>query len=174
MPTSNGQVGRYDIRREAVHTDHIVDEAVATAKIPDLAVTFPDKIDDPIWVYSDSASLFVNATITTTESSFGDLSFDVPAWVDAVTITAIGHFQLSNNSGGTINMQAVVEIDEDSVGAYSHSVTNNQTQLMTPTRVRSLIGVAGSTITCSLVVSVNSGSNTSNVGRMRVIVVGTR
>lgn len=174
MPVSNGQVGRYDLRREAVHSDHIVEEAVTTGKIPDLAVTFPDKIDDPFWNYSTSQRLFTNETVTTTPTSFGLLPIEVPTWVDTVTVFALGTFQISNTSGGTINAQAAAEIEEDAQGASSASVANNETVHLSVHRVRSLVGVAGSTINCSLEVSVNSGTNTSNIGNMSVVVIGAR
>ena len=113
MPVSNGQVSRYDIRRDAVHTEHIIDEAIATAKIPDLAVTFPDKIDDPIWTEVQFFDAESGATLTTTPQITASVDISVPAWVDRVSIFAIGEQQVSNTSGSTINARARLELDGD-------------------------------------------------------------
>ena len=173
-PVSNGQVGRYDIRRGAVVETTIRDNAVATAKIPDLAVTFPDKIDDPFWNHAEYKTLAHNSTVTTTLGSLGALSFDVPAWVDSVTVFAVGNFQVSNSSGGTISAFARIEILDDVPGVYTTTVPNNQTAIIPIHRAASFVGVAGSTLEVDLSASVSTGSNSTNFGTLQISVIGTR
>jgi len=174
MPTSNGQVGRYDIRREAVHTDHIVDEAVVTAKIPDLAVTFPDKIDDPVWSTTFQGRAFTNESLDTTFQTFTDITFDVPSWVDNVSVFAMGRFQITNTSGSDYTVYPGIEIEGEVRGGVSQFVPNNSTQSMMMSRVDDLIGVAGSTLAVTMEVALSAGSNSANFGIINGIVVGTR
>lgn len=175
MPDVHGNITAGDLAQGLVQEFHLRDEAVTTGKIPDLAVTFPDKIDDPIWVTTASGGDFNNETITTTPTVFGQsFSIAVPAWVDQVSVLAIGHFQLTNTSGGDVLMSCGVEIDGEVTGGFSHEAVNNQTQVMAVSRSADLIGLAGSSFTVQMECSISTGTNTSNVGRVRALVIGTR
>lgn len=175
MPTSNGQISGRDIRQDTLRTVHMKDLIVTTPKIDDLAVTFPDKIDDPIWSTAITGGLFQNATITTTLTVFGEtLTVDVPAWVDQVSIFALGIFQLTNTSGGDVLMTAGVEIAGEVQQGRSHEAVNNQTQVMSTARVANLIGVAGSSITVQMACQISTGTNTTNNGGIYGMAVGSR
>jgi len=174
VPTSNGQVTSRDIRQKAVKTIHVVDGSITTPKIPDLAITFPDKIDDPIWSTAFGDRLFSNETIDTTPTSYGSLSVDIPSWVDQIAVFALGHFQLTNTSGGDVLMSMGIEIDGEVQGGHSHEAVNNQTQVMSDARIANLIGVAGSSITVDMEVSISTGTNSSNGATINGIIVGTR
>jgi hypothetical protein len=174
MPVSNGQVGRYDIRREAVHSDHIIDDAVITAKIPDLAVTFPDKIDDPTWTLAWETEPWDGATIDTTQTEHTSATIDVPAWVDAVSILAIATLQASNVSGSTQNFTVYLQIDGSAQGGRTITVPNNSTGAVDDVEVRNLVGVAGSSFDIGVFAFSNGGSHTFNFGRAWGIAVGGR
>jgi len=174
MPTSNGQVGRFDIRQDAVHTIHVVDDAIETAKIPDMAVTFPDKIDDPIWSTTFQGRAFTNESLDTTFQTFDDITFDVPSWVDSVSVLAIGRFQITNTSGSDYTVYPGIEIEGEVQGGVTQFVANNTTEAMMMSRVDNLIGVAGSTLSVTMEVALSAGSNSANFGIINGIVVGTR
>lgn len=175
MPTSNGQVTSRDIRQNAVKTLHLLDEAVTTAKIPDLAVTFPDKIDSPIWSAAFGALLFHNVSLTTTPTVFGSVDIDIPAWVDQVAIFAVGVFQITNTSGAEVSVFPGIEIDGDVVGGQTHEIPDSSTKTVGPILdTQNSAGVAGSTITVSMEVFLSTGTNSANFGRIAGIAVGTR
>jgi hypothetical protein len=174
MPTSNGQIGRYDIRRGAVDSTKIMDEAVTTAKIPDLAVTFPDKIDDPIWSSTFYSVAFHNASLTTTETTHGTATFDAPAWVDEVSVFAVATVQMTNSSGGSQTLIFDLDIATPAGGGLNLTVPDSSTLSGSLAQVASLIGVAGSTVTVSLQTWLNTGTNSANFGIIGGIVVGTR
>lgn len=174
MPTSNGQITSRDIRQEAIKTLHIVDNAVATAKIPDQAVTFPDKIDDPIWSTTFGTFSAANETITTTRTIFISETVDVPAWVDQLSVFVAGTLQLTNTSGGDVLMQVASFVDGAGGGGVNHEAVNNQTQTTTDFTVVNVAGVAGSSILVELEASVSTGTNTDNRMYIYGIAVGTR
>lgn len=173
-PTSNGQFTARDIRKQSIDTLHLRPGAVVTDTIEDLAVTFPDKLDDPTWSTTFGGLLFHNETVTTTPTSFGTLLVDVPAWVNAVSVFAHGYFQLSNTSGSTVLMSAGVEIAGEVEGGNSQSCANNETEVMNFFRVANLIGLAGSSFFVDAEVSISSGTNASNHASIAGIVVGHR
>lgn len=174
MPTSNGLVTSRDIRQGSVKTLHILDEAVTTPKIPDLAVTFPDKIDDPIWVSGFFEILFSNITLVATVEQQFETTIDVPAWVDSVTIFASGTFGVVNDSGGRVTMTAWILIDGDRVAAANATAEDTEWQLVTQSYGADLVGVAGSSVSVGLEVVTQSNDSTSNRGRISGIVIGRR
>lgn len=173
MPTSNGLITSRDIRQDAVKTVHILDDAIVTSKIPDLAVTFPDKIDDPTWVRAFFGVVFQNTTLTTSVQTYS-IVVDVPAWVDALSVLAIGALQMTNTSGSTVELIADVDIETASAGAWTVSIPNNSVGQLRPLSVTNVIGVAGSSITVSVDVRLSSGTNASNFGSVYGIAIGRR
>jgi hypothetical protein len=146
-----------------------------STKILDQAVTFPDKIDEPLWTYAFAGGDFTDETVTTTPTVFGNaLLLDVPSWVNQISVFTVGLFQLTNTSGADVLMVSGVEIDGEVQHAQSHEAVNNQTQVMTCARVANLIGVAGSSITVQMECSISTGTNTANKGEVNGIVVGSR
>lgn len=175
MPTSNGQVTARDIRQSSIKTLHIVDEAVATAKIPDLAVTFPDKIDDPFWVAVAESDLFHNVSLDTTPTVHATASFDVPAWVDQIFVFSAASAQMSNSSGGDQGLVVHTSYaGGERRGAEQQDIPNGDTGSVIHIQTFADTGVAGSTFTVELHVEVSTGTNSSNNGEINAIAIGTR
>ena len=175
MPTSNGQVTSRDIRQQAIKTLHILDDAVATAKIPNLAVTFPDKIDDPIWATTAISESYTNASLTTTPQEIGSLSVAVPAWVDQVAVFALADIQIGAGSTSPQGIVLSTRIDDSNNGANQHDVTTGTTINLSHPQSANLVGVAGSTFTVNIYAWTSTGTNSSsNNGRVHVVAVGTR
>ena len=175
MPTSNGQITSRDLRKEIIKTPHIRDEQVTTGKIPDLAITFPDKIDDPIWVDVAYDIALLNESLTTTPQTFDGPTLTVPAWVDNISVLFIGTFQMTNSSGG--NQNAIMDVDLDGSeagGGVTFTLANNATNNFTLSQVASLNGVSGSTVTSKMDAWLSTGTNSSNFGVMSIIGIGTR
>ena len=120
------------------------------------------------------SSVFTNVTVTTTRTTFGDLTVAIPSWVDQISVFAIGNFQLTNTSGGDVLMTAAVEIDGQVVDEDNHEAVDNQTQVLTNFAVLNAGGVAGSSISIDLRVVISTGTNTSNRATVGGIIVGTR
>jgi len=174
MPTSNGQVNTFDIRRGAVVETTIRDEAVTTGKIPDLAVTFPDKIDDPIWVHGEQGDFWSGGTLDTNRTEFGQFSVDIPSWVDNISVFVTGDIQFTNDTGGSRLVSIKAAIDSETYDTNQDTVANGDTVSVYHTQIVSLIGVAGSTITVGAVCFLDSSSSTNHNGNVRVLIVGTR
>jgi len=157
-----------------VKTLHIVDEAVTTAKLPDLAVTFPDKIDDPTWIEVQTTKVNSTFTLTTTRTTALTMTVTVPAWVDQVTVFGIGESQLTNTSGATSTMSTVLVVDGADSNGFTTAVENNQTHRQTGAVAHSIIGVAGSTFDVDLDAFVSAGSHSSHNHELRLMAVGSR
>lgn len=175
MPTSNGQVTSRDLRQRSVKTLHIVDDNVTTPKIADLAVTFPDKIDDPIFSAVGESARFHNVSFTTTLTEWAALAFDLPAWVNQIFVFAVATGQMTNSSGGQQDLviatgfEGVEPFDEQQTAVLDGdvgSITHVQT-FATP-------GVAGATVTVEIWAKVTNSTNSSNNGEVNAILVGTR
>lgn len=174
MPTSNGQVGSRDIRQAAIKTVHIVDEAVTTPKIPDLAVTFPDKLDDPIWSTGFYESLWSNETLVDGVFSSWTTTLDVPAWIDSVTVIAIATAGIVNTSGSDNLLSISILIDGNRRSVGNHEAINNQSQIATIAYGADLSGVAGSSVSVGIEVLVQGANSTSNAGRISGVLIGRR
>ncbi len=179
MPTSNGQITARDIRQKAVKSLHIVDANIITSKIADLAVTFPDKIDDPFYVAVGESALFHNAALTTTFTEQASMSFSIPAWVDQIFVFAISTAQITNTSGA--DQQIVVSTgfegttDEFNVGArQNHTVPDNDVGSVAHVQTFDAVGVAGSTFSVEVIAKVSPSTNSSNNGEVNAFLVGTR
>lgn len=157
MSITDGDIAeRLDLRPNSIKTVHVRDDAIATAKIPDLAVTFPDKIDNPslATAFEAAGSLLV----TTTPTAFST-TIDVPAWADSAAVFAIAQLQVSNTTGAGFNAQVRCSVDGNPAsGALSTTIQNNTTGSAIDFQRINLIGVAGSTITVSATCSINAGS----------------
>lgn len=172
MPTSNGQITSRDLRKGLLASSHFPsDPLVETGFIQDLAVTFPDKIDDPIWVTTFGTFTASNETITTTRTTFVSEVVDVPAWVDQVSVFLFGALQASTSSTQLLNIATIV--DGVGGGGTSHEA-QSQTQITFDVTVANLAGVAGSSITVELEAFVSSGTNASNQMYLYGFVVGQR
>ena len=172
---SNGQVTGRDLRQGSVRTVHVVDDAITTPKIPDLAVTFPDKIDDPFWVAVAESDLFHNVTLTTDNTLQSSATVEVPAWVDQVFVFAVGKAQMFNSSGG--DQQIVIHLAFDGgepTGAEQQTIPNGDTGSITQVQTFSTVGVAGSTFAVDIYAEVSTGTNSANNGEVNAILVGTR
>ena len=174
MPTSNGQVTSRDIRQQAIKTLHILDDAVATAKIPDLAVTFPDKIDDPFWTTVIGQFHSAGDSVTTTQTEVISETVDVPAWVDQVSVIVTGSLQISNTSGSTFNALVASFIDGGGGAGVFQSVAHNETATVVDTTVVNLAGVAGSSFVVSVESKTNSGSSSDTFHNIYGLAIGTR
>ena len=178
MPTSNGQVSSRDIRQAAVKSLHIGDDNVTTPKIADLAVTFPDKIDDPFYTAVGESARFHNVALTTTLTEQAVLSFVIPAWVNQIFIFAISTAQMTNSSGG--DQQIVVSTgfegtsSEDRGQRQNQTVPDNDVGSVVHVQTFATAGVAGSTVTVEVLALVSPGTNSSNNGEVNAILVGTR
>lgn len=132
MPVSNGQITARDIRQKAVKTHHLVDDAVATAKIQDVAVTV-EKLDDPPWVQTFTASPVAGVNLTNILGGVAlcDLTFDIPAWVGTVSLHASARLQVENASGAAQTYWVTVGINGEasaSMGTSNwskHTASNN-------------------------------------------------
>ena len=173
IPTGRG-FKPFELTKGVVEEQHIKDEAVATAKIPDLAVTFPDKIDNPIWVTAFGTFTASNVSITTTETTQISETVDVPAWVDQVSVFLVGILQLTNTSGS--NYDAIFATFADGVGGggIQQNFPNNENTSMVDATVANLAGVAGSSITVEATSRLSSGTNSSNQHYVYGFAVGLR
>ena len=178
MPTSNGQVTSRDIRQAAVKTLHIDDDSVTAPKILDLAVTFPDKIDDPFYMAIGESARFHNVALTTTLTQQAVLSFSVPAWVNQVFLFSVSTAQMTNSSGG--DQQIVVATGFEGAPSESRSLRQNQTVpdndvgSVAHVQTFATAGVAGATVTVEIHALVSPGTNSSNNGEVNAILIGTR
>ena len=175
MPDIHGNITAGDLAQGLVQGYHLRDEAVSTAKIPDLAVTFPDKIDDPIWVDVAYDLAMLNESLTTSVQTFDGPTLTIPAWVDQITVVVTGTFQMTNSSGG--NQNAIMDVDvggAESGGAVTFTIVNNATNNFSLTQVASLTGVAGSTLTTHMDAWLSTGTNSANFAVMSVLGIGTR
>ena len=175
MPTSNGQITSRDIRQKAVKSLHIVDANVTTAKIADLAVTFPDKIDDPIYVAAFETAPNLGTTLNT--STFTEVltdTVDVPAWVDAVSVLAIGMGTVSNTTGSDFQVDVAVLVDGSFNGLLRVEVPLGGRSLVSHIENANLTGVAGSSVTVSMEMRLVTGTNSTQVSSVWGMVVGQR
>lgn len=174
MPTSNGLVTSRDIRQNSVKSIHILDEAVTTAKIPDLAITYPDKIDVPTWTYVFESEPGIDVSLSSTETEYASAVIDIPAWVNQVSVLATGIVAINNSSGGDLNVYASVRIDGSDDGNFRSTVINGDIGQVIHMEEGSLFGVAGSSITISLYSFLDSGTNAVNKGAIWGMAVGGR
>lgn len=172
MPVSNGQVGRYNIRRSAVVETALRDDIISTDKLQSLAVTV-EKVDDPVWVTAFESEPFFNPTLTTTYAELTSVTVDIPTWVNQVSVFAIANLQISNSSGGTVNGAISCRVNDSDDGARGGSVANGETLVIHHVEATDLIAT-GSTIEVSAYGSVNTGTNSTNNGAVWGIVIGTR
>ena len=176
MPTSNGQITARDIRQKAVKSLHILDANVTTPKIADLAVTFPDKIDDPFYVAVGASARFHNVALTSTVAEYASLAFAIPAWVDQIFILAISTAQITNSSGGQQDL--VILTGFEGVGppddAQQTAVLDGDVGSITHVQTFATGGVAGSTFTVEIWAKVTTSTNSSNNGEVNAFLVGTR
>jgi len=165
MPTSNGQVGRYDIRRGAVVETALVDEVISTAKLQDLAVTI-DKNEDYVLVESHASSPGTLTTITTSFQEVTSVLIDIPTWAGRSAFFIVGSHQVSNASGSTFNPHmalTVGETDPPPTGIFDGtviSIPHNETQ----TVVRFFpidLAAPGTTVEAILWTRINSGTSTA-------------
>lgn len=176
VPTSNGQVTGRDLRQKLLRSNHFpTDPVVETDFIQDLAVTFPDKIDAPIWSHAfGTHAAFSNESLSTTFQTFKDLTVDVPAWVDQVAVFAVGRFQITNTSGAEVAVYPGIEIDGEVQGGVTFEVPDSSTKSMMMFRVSNLSGVAGASFTITMEVALSTGTNSANFGLIGGIAVGGR
>ncbi len=178
MPTSNGQVTSRDIRKKAVKSLHIVDANIVTSKIADLAVTFPDKIDDPFYVAVGESARFHNVALTTTLTEQASMSFAIPAWVNQIFIFAISTAQMTNTSGS--DQQIVVSTGFEGTSTadrgfrQNQTVPNNDVGSVTHVQTFATVGVAGSTFTVEVLALCSPSTNSSNNGEVNAFLLGTR
>ncbi len=175
MPTSNGQITARDIRQKAVKSLHIVDANVTTSKIADLAVTFPDKLDAPI--YTASFETVPNLGTTLNTSTFTEVlsdTVDVPAWVDAVAVLAIGMGTVSNTTGTDFQVDVAVLVDGNSNGLLRIEVPLGGRSLVSHIDNANIVGVAGSSFTVSMEMKLVTGTNSTQVSAVWGMVVGQR
>lgn len=180
MPTSNGQVGRYDIRREAIDATKIMDDAVVADKVKDLAITFPDKIDDPIWTFAKQGEFWNGAspnggTLDTTHTEFGQILIDIPAWIDQIAVHITADIQFTNDTGSSVAFLSIqAALNGQVYDTNQVTVPNTATASVYHTQVVDIAGVAGSSITVGAVCWISSGSSTNHNGNVRALIVGTR
>ena len=179
MPTSNGLITARDIRQKAVKSLHIVDANVTTSKIADLAVTFPDKIDDPFYVAVGESALFHNAALTTTFTEQAALSFAIPAWVNQIFVFAISTAQITNTSGSDQQIRVSTGFggtsNDSNVGdRQTHTVPNNDVGSVAHVQTFATTGVAGSTFTVEVLARVDPSTNSINNGEFNAFLLGTR
>jgi hypothetical protein len=174
MPTSNGQIGRYDIRRGAVVETALRDGAVATGKLKALAVTV-DKNSEPSFGFSKRTDDVIDVSLTTARSQIHSFTVDIPTWVGLVHILLIARIGVGNTSGSAFNVLLQTRIggdseDEDPGGA---TVPNNSTGQVVHFSAESRTA-PGSTLELSVDAWLNAGTNSENQLRTWVQVLGER
>ncbi len=175
MPDVHGNVTAGDLAQGLVQSYHLRDESVVTAKIPDLAVTFPDKVDDPIWVSGFQDTLFHNTSLSNGVRTSFNTTIDVPAWVDAVSVVATATFQIYNTSGIDNLLSVWVLVDGEKFGpGADHEAPTDSTGAVSMTFGADLVGVAGSSIMAGAGVWVQGADSTSNRAQVAGLVVGRR
>lgn len=112
-----------------------------------------------------------NVPLTTSEQFFTSSVLTVPPW--AVTAYVFGWlvFQMTNGTAGTQRMQFRTEIDGlPNAGAWNHDAPAGLVANTTDMAMRTLTGVnLGSTITVRAAISVQSGTNDTNIIRTRAL-----
>ena len=172
MPTSNGQVGRYDIRQQAITEPALRDAIISTAKLQTLAVTI-EKTDDPVFSYAVESEPFHNPTLTTTPTLQTSVSVALPTWVGQVSVFAVANVQMSNSSGANKNVIVEARINGEYSGGRQMTVADGTTGSLDHFTVFD-VAAPGSTVTAEVWVWVNSGTNSANNGACWTFVLGTR
>lgn len=172
MPTSNGQVTTRDIRRDAIVETLIRDEAIATAKLANLAVTV-GKTDEPLFVTAVESEPFINPTLTTIETEQATVTVDVPSWVSQVSVFAIANCQMSNSSGGDQNLAVSARVNDSDDGGRVMTVINNDIGSLDHFEAADLL-VPGTSVDVSVYAWLSTGTNSANNGAVWAIVIGTR
>lgn len=124
----------------------------------------------PIWIENlDDSSQ--DTTITTSGSTPVSVTFNPPSWVQEVKVFAALSFQMSASANHTMRFR--IDIDGlPGTGFFSHSATSGETSHVT--RVKGATVSGSGSFDVDGVVSVSSGSNSSNVLRLTVQAVGFR
>lgn len=161
MPTSNGQVTARDIRQSAVKTLHLRDEAVATAKIEDLAVTV-DK-NYTMVDFDNVIDVAANASITTSWLQFATTDIDVPAWATRALFIVHMNLGLSITTSKTLNFTSIIDDEgQEPLSWRANYVTATGWRQTTHTRTSKRTVTPGSTITVGGWIKCTSGSNSNN------------
>jgi len=160
MPTSNGQVGRFDIRKGAVTAQAIRENSVITEKVLDLAVT-TDKLAEP-FTFALASNNAVNQTLDGTYRIMVSVSVDVPAWAGQLLYMASGFIQVSGTGG---NFQLGFDVNLNSAdepsGAFSESMFTGETHGVRDVDFRR-VTAPGATVSAYLWAKVNSGTSPQN------------
>jgi len=162
MPVSNGQIGRYDIRRGAVVETALQDNIISTGKVQDLAISL-EKISD----YSETDVQFGQAhNVTLDDSGYLNqvsVDIDVPTWAGFCAITSTFNVQVSG-TGGDFLLVANVTFNDPAApaaGGYSESMFNGESHQLTRTD-GFFLAAPGSTVTVYGWARVGSGSSPQN------------
>lgn len=172
LPTSNGQISARDIRQKAIKTNHVVDSAVTTAKIADVAVTV-EKTDEPVYVTTIVVPQIADVALTTTETEFMSATVDIPSWVGTISLDVISTLRIRNTSGGAQGFQIWLYANGVFMASgQTDAVNNGFMTLTTPGMVD--ISTPGASVEVTANFKVVSGTNSDNVGTLRVQALGVR
>ena len=169
---SNGQVGRYDIRRGAVVETALVDEVISTVKLQDVAVTI-EKTAEPVFVTAFESEPFFNPTLTTTFVEQTSIDVDIPTWVAQVSVFATARLQMGNSSGSTVRGRISCRVNDNDDGSSQTSIDNGESGHVVHIEASNLIA-PGSTVQVSAYAAVDTGTNANNNGAVWGVVIGTR
>jgi hypothetical protein len=107
---------------------------------------------------------WLNETLTTTLTDFASVTLERPEWATRALVTATLGLQVSNFSGGGVNMLGAVEIDGTGLSLET-TVADGATDAFSVPMFWNLDGLSGD-ITVFGRAQVNSGTNNTNLGSL--------
>jgi hypothetical protein len=172
-PTSNGQVTSRDLRQQSIKTLHIVDEAVTTPKIPDLAITYPDKLEEPLHIQVFESEPGIDVGLTTTPQELTSVTVDIPAWVGQVFVLTQGFVESLNSGGGDHLLAASVRVNDEFDGAGFATVVGGDWGQAIHFEEAAL-AAPGSSIEVSIYGHISSGTSSNDFSGVWGLVLGQR
>lgn len=172
MPVSNGQVGRYDIRRGAIRFDHIRDGEIGAVKLADASISF-DKIEDASYAATFTANPVANASFTTTFTTISTAEVDIPSWVGQASISAIAKVEMTNSSGGDQTLIVRIRFAGSSDGQAQNSIRDGDVGTVVETGTVN-VAAPGTTVDVEVQVALDTGTNSVNQTRLGGDIIGER